>query len=158
MAKRIKKSADRFNVDKLPAEIVGTWHPRKTFRIGAGSVTVVSTITGCGLCQLYGSSSLSTYTIQEKEKALLDVEKMKAEMKTNGCGLIICTLGNGYYASCHKTLLSLGFKEMYEYHNWRHGAEGKQRIYILETGISLEIEKKLRAEKAALKKEAAVKE
>ncbi len=157
MPRTLKKSADRFNIDKLPTDIVGTWHPRKTFQIGGGSVTVVSTITGCGLCQLYGSSSLNQYNITDYTKALLDVEKMKKEMKASGCGLIICTLGNGYYSG-HNTLLKLGFKEMHEYHNWRHGAEGKQRIYMLETGITLEEEKKQRAEKAAAKKELVAKE
>lgn len=112
-------------MEKVPNELGGRWHKKRTY--GGGYLTVTGAVTGCGLAQMYGVSS---YTLDSLKKELV---KISADYKEDGAGGIICTLGQPYYtkgARYEQMLLDAGFELLTEYDNHRHGRGYKQRIYI----------------------------
>jgi hypothetical protein len=104
----------------------GTWHTNLPFiTIGNTRLIVKGMITGCGIAQLHGVANLSANINPDEFR-----EKFQ-DIRDNGVGAVICTLGQSYYASEDK-LLNLGFEKLSEYSNYRHGQDGnyKQRLYI----------------------------
>lgn len=141
------------NVESRPITLadvqgtLGTWHPSKNFKHKSDfhSITVAGLITGCGLQQLRGLSSINTRNItkyKEIFKAMKE-EYMTAlnAKKTNKSysayqtinAVLIGTLGYTYWATGHDALLSLGFKVLAEYQNTHlsHQEYHKQRLYMI---------------------------
>jgi hypothetical protein len=118
----------------------GTWHPKRQYTFSlpglpyVRTLTTVSTITGCGLVQMYGILSLVAGATPEQLEYIKNVftTKILPELKVCGAGAIIVTLGRSYYPN-EPTILKLGFEKLSEYSNYRHGQDGKykQRLYIL---------------------------
>lgn len=122
-------------------ELSGSWHSTWTYNItyqiknSTSSFTsqitlqVCGVITGCGLVQMHGISNISEHNFDlVKEK----LETIKNDLRNDGAGCIMCTLGQSYY-NREELLLSLGFIMVSEYANYRHGQDGKykQRMYLL---------------------------
>lgn len=105
----------------------GSWHSRLVIDLPGGyKLTVVGTITGCGLAQVHGIIYLPTTLTKE------ELVKSLKPIKDNGAGAVLATLGQNYY-HLEPRLLELGFVRISEYANYRHGSDGnyKQRLYIL---------------------------
>lgn len=59
-----------------------------------------------------------------------EFEKLCGYLKTNGVGALIAVLGQTFYNSpTEEMLLSLGFTQVDEYQNYRHGNNYTQRLY-----------------------------
>lgn len=106
----------------------GIWHRNRDFYVKSGGhLSVRGMITGCGIMQVYGVSSLKPEVTKEELKTLF------SELKDNGCGAVVCTLGDLYYNpqfQYEQNLLNAGFELLSEYHNYRHGNIAMQRLYI----------------------------
>lgn len=106
---------------------LGSWHHFKQLYIQNAHIRVSGVIMGCGLCQIYGVLSLSINNVSKE-----NLYKSLEEFVENGAGAFIATLGEKYYQH-EEYLLSVGFKLLSEYPNYRHCESGKykQRLYIL---------------------------
>lgn len=108
----------------------GSWHKTYNIPLDYLSLTVTGTITGCGLAQMSGVTSLNHNSNRNitKENFIKKFNKIKQD----GAGGIICTLGDGHLHN-ESRLLELGFEKLSKYANYRHGKSGfyKQTLYIL---------------------------
>lgn len=106
----------------------GTWHPLKTKSIKNTAFTVAGMMTGCGIAQMHGVVQLCDNKGITKEDLLNSLK----DIKSDGVGGIIATLGAGYY-NREPDLLKLGFELLSEYANYRHGSDGRyqQKCYML---------------------------
>lgn len=141
------------NVESRPITLAdvqrtfGTWHPQKVFKHKSDfhTVTVAGLITGCGLQQLMGLSTISTSNVNKykeifkamKEEYMAALNAKKIKKPYNACqtinAILIGTLGYAYWDSSHEALLSLGFKVLAEYQNTHlnHPEHHKQRLYMI---------------------------
>lgn len=108
----------------------GRWHEPVKINLPYLSIDFRGMITGCGLGQI---TNLSNLTYSQNEK--LNKESFKSlfiEIKQDGVGAVLATLGQNY-SYMEKRLLELGFENISEYSNYRHGPAGsyKQKLYIL---------------------------
>lgn len=105
-------------------------------------IKLKETIMGCGIAQMYGSSTLNYLNEEELQELKLilndyitDLQKINdnkyACMKV---GYIISTLGHNY-KNREENLLKLGFKKIADYSNWKHNTTGTeiQLLYGLHT-------------------------
>jgi len=109
----------------------GSWHNLRSYKMSTGyTLTVVGMITGCGLAQMRGVSTIQQENIESVKK--LFTETILPTLKACGVGAIICTLGQAYYKK-EEIINQLGFEQISEYSNYCHGKSGayKQRAYIL---------------------------
>ena len=95
------------------------------------SLNFYGSVTGCGLMIMTGNSHLANYS-QYFNKNALDAYKQKIrELKENGVGAVLCTIGDTGKTKEHDSLMEiLGFTLLTSYINWRHGPEHKQYLYI----------------------------
>lgn len=100
----------------------GNFNKKQTLTIVDSDLTLCGTITGCGLMQLKGI----IYYKGNKEQFLAGLKPIK----DINVGAIICTLGQAHYTK-EKMVLDLGFELLSEYHNYVHGKDYMQRMYIL---------------------------
>jgi hypothetical protein len=118
----------------------GSWHGTKTLKFKIMnesyeySLIFAGMMTGCGLMQVYG---MPTYLISNSNMEILkkQLKDFCASLRYNGVGAVIATLGRNYYEKTyHDKILELGFKQIAEYPNYRHGQNGtyRQRLYIYE--------------------------
>lgn len=103
-----------------------SWYARTNVTIGSVMITIVGMITGCGVLQMYGTTTLA------KAKDITKEEVIRAIKQTYpGAGAVFGTLGNTFYASCEPGLLKLGFEQVAQYTNYQHSSTSTQRMYIL---------------------------
>lgn len=103
-------------LDPVDFQYRGGWHQKRNYDY----TTVAGVICGCGLVQMHGVTNLSN----------IKLKKIINDYKKDGAGAIICTLGE-YYYEYEQNIIDLGFILLKEYNNYRHGADAKQRLYIL---------------------------
>jgi len=128
---------------KQVAEVGGTWHPSQNVILESGNslLMIVGTITGCGLGQVRGLTSLCN--IKDWDKALIVWETWIATEKAGnfarnkkGISCLIGTLGSTYYGSTPETnrhiiaIKKLGFVEYADYQNYAHSGKDRQKLFI----------------------------
>lgn len=116
---------EKNNIETFPYK--GSWHGHFKFYKNI-YLNIFGTVTGCGLAQIHGISDITSNNFNAIKKEFEDY--IIPEMKKTGVGAIIATLGESYYAK-ETLLIDLGFERMNEYHNYRHGSDYMQRIYLL---------------------------
>lgn len=119
------------------SQYVGVWHQTFTVPIvtksHSHSLRIAGMITGCGIGQCYGLAGLGIFFDDEELTPRLMQEALK-QVRANGIGAIIGTLGETYYKSnvkFLKVLEKIEFKEVAEYNNWAHGTNYMQKAFIL---------------------------
>lgn len=121
----VLKSEPMASVDNLNT-MRNSWYARTNVTIGSVMITIVGMITGCGVLQMYGTTTLG------KAKDITKEEVIKAIKQTYpGAGAVFGTLGDTFYASCEPGLLKLGFEQVAQYTNYQHSSTATQRMYIL---------------------------
>lgn len=132
---------------------LGTWNPKEVFSHNGARITIAGLITGCGIQQLHGVSSITSYSFKSYKELFQELKnqylkkwnaRIKGEdvsgYKTHSA-VYICTLGFSYWAACDPYLIKLGFKQLAEYDNTHlnHVSEAKevkknrdrQRLYMI---------------------------
>jgi hypothetical protein len=120
---------EKQDMDEFPEH--GSWHSRCILDFKKTRLYLYGMCTGCGVMQLAG---ISNYLHEVKEKRILDHDSFYQELvevKSNGVGALVCTLGQSFY-KYEEELLSMGFELLSEYPNYRHDIFGryKQRMYL----------------------------
>lgn len=112
-------------------EFGGSWHEKQEIPLNQYSLKFVGMITGCGLGQITGLRYLNIDNNLEITKKEF-ISKFES-IKNDGCGAVLCTLGEDHYSRLEEIILNLGFELISEYNNYRHSKDGnyKQRLYIL---------------------------
>jgi len=126
----------------------GVWHNHLELVFQDNSINspiifnIYETKMGCGLLQMFkicdnesndleelddeSINFISNYLINELVNYTDNYSNMEA-------GLIICTLGEDFRNNYEDFILKLGFEELSEYNNWRHGYDETQKLYGLKT-------------------------
>lgn len=118
---------------KIISKEEGTWHTNLKLQSKDGfcNIQIKETITGCGLMQIHGVSTISEKNINEVLEILTRIHERDLQVSSRSCGTFICTLGNYYYEKYEPIVFALGFKEIAEYHNAGHLGNDRQKLYIL---------------------------
>lgn len=112
------------------------WHPAIILSIRKESSTIfqlhtVNLSSGCGSLLFYGYNVF--YGGEANNKVINVVLKRLLELyKESGVGSIITTVGQSHYDDrAIDKFYELGFKEISEYNNHRHGSNYKQKLLQL---------------------------
>lgn len=109
-----------------------TWHKPFSIKDNSGwnIISCKEMITGCGIMQLYGISNINKIGTELSAGviSLQYFEKQIQNLIASGAGLLVCTLGKTFYLR-EKLLFQLGFIQLIEYNNWKHGSNYKQKLY-----------------------------
>jgi len=115
------------------------WHSDIIIRNGTSTLYLSTNPSGCGQMILHGWAwSIGLEPKKESLKYILDIIQNKRGVipdlpyaSSLDIGSIITTVGDGYYGDPFiKVLDELGFKNVAEYRNPRHGRGDSQRLYI----------------------------
>ena len=121
------------------ASVSTTWNGQEV--TNKAKLILVGMLTGCGLAQLKGLAGVSKGC--DKKEVLEVFEQVKTYTRKMGVGAIIATLGESFYLNKlhntdlegdenrHNLMIELGFEQISEYHNYIHGSQYKQRLYII---------------------------
>lgn len=139
-----EEKEEKFEISRADFELLShikqtykdNFHRRKTINFGNAprfyaDLNFYGSVTGCGLMIMIGNSNLSSYLAYVNEKSLAVYKETIADLKVNGVGAILCTIGDTGKTKEHDSLMKmLGFTLLKSYINWRHGPEHKQYLYI----------------------------
>ena len=122
---------EKISQDLKKYDSEGIWHQKTTILLNQYSIDFAGMFTGCGLGQIRNVTIFSNSANQNISKE--ELLKKFENLKKNGVGAVVCTLGQGYWNKYEVNLLKIGFEKISEYSNYRHGTDGayKQRLYIL---------------------------
>ena len=112
-------------------EFDGSWHPKEDINLNTYNLKFAGMMTGCGLGQI---TDLKWLALESNLKITKEEFILKfSGIKGDGCGAILCTLGQNHYLELEQIILNLGFELISEYNNYKHSSFGnyKQRLYIL---------------------------
>lgn len=104
------------------------WHLTKDYCVinyKEISVSFADNPSGCGSVIMFNCFSYLT----KNEFAEL-IEILKPIFKKDGIGAILYSLGQSFYPK-EEYLKKIGFVEIAEYNNWRHGRDYRQKQFIL---------------------------
>lgn len=126
----------------------GNHHKLKTYTAKKANyiLTICGMITGCGIAQINGISSLPSFVGQadaykdDVKKEFLQHLKDYSETvynsgqgSTGGPTTFVATLGcHDYHKDTHATMVEIGFKEVAKYDNNAHKGRGhNQKLYVI---------------------------
>ena len=118
--------------NSLSLNIASSFKPGVTTKIISGiSFRISNSPTGCGLMLFHGFSGSHDANLEITKLIFNEAVKYVRNGGSDG-SCLLATLGSTFYNTApHKLLLELGFKEVDEFRNLRHGGSG-QKIFTLE--------------------------
>lgn len=113
----------------------GNWHDPIYFGESPyETIRLEESITGCGLYLMKGFTSF--YRLNRKDLVKVFKEHIVPFIVrySDHPGAVIATLGEDFYNEgfIEEFLEPCGFICIHEYHNWRHGSNYKQKIFVFD--------------------------
>ncbi len=138
--KKVIKEPEPVNIELTEVQLKetrGTWHPFRRVPTGLNDiqVAIVGCATGCGLMQLYNTTSYfnALYKITDPKEAQDKVNILLRFLKNEaGSSAFMFTLGDTYAVYIPLAEKYFKAKELKNYKNKQHGGEYRQTIHLLD--------------------------